>query len=169
MARSSTLLVSLLAACGTPQEAPVIDAGPRSADGAPAPRDAGAADGTTERPTCPSGLAGAFDSSVRPYLDRCIPCHNSTVPAEWLHSGGPQWFDPDDAGTTVGEILSRGLVDRGRPRRSLFRLKPLTRSGVSHAGGDLFLPGSETDQAFIDLLEHAAPCAPRGRPLPGFP
>ena len=182
----SVLGLVLLLACDAPQDSAAPDAR-LSADAIPihdlgAPDAAGARDAVADLPDatgaplvdaapveCPPALAEAFESGVRPHLERCAPCHNSTVPAESLHSGGPQWFDPDEPAVTVEEILSRGLVDRDEPRRSLFRLKPLTRSGVTHAGGDLFLPGSTTDQAFITFLEHAAPCATAARPIEGFP
>jgi hypothetical protein len=139
----------------------------RASRDADEPPDAALAD--VGPPPCPTTLSDEFVAQIRPYLEPCMPCHNLDVPAEHLHSAGPQWFAPNDASETVEQLLERGLVNPLQSSRSLFRLKPLTRIGVSHQGGDHFLPGSDMDLAFLEFLRRAVPCAPDAPPIPGFP
>ncbi len=109
---------------------------------------------------CVDTLLPPYLELVRPHLDPCQACHNSTIPADWMPHGGPQWFDPEDARATIQLLIETDLLDAEDPMSSLLLTKPLATSegGVQHAGGDHVLAGSTEHSQLTSFVLDAAAC-----------
>jgi hypothetical protein len=109
---------------------------------------------------CAKTLSPSFESNVRPHIQLCANCHNSTIPAAWMPHGGPQWFDPDNAQVTVDQLIQDELIDAENPDQSALVLKPLNRrdGGEKHGGGEHFALGSLADVGLRLFAHEAAKC-----------